>query len=91
MRKLVIATVLILLPTAAFTQPATTGNAVANPAPSSSGAYGPPAPIPVPSYSGPSQARSNPATVDDSAPTTRHMSHRRGAYMEADGGVMRPQ
>jgi hypothetical protein len=91
MRKLVIATVLVLLPTAAFTQPATIDNAAENPNPSSSEAYGPPAPVPAPIYSGPPQARSNPAATDDSAQTTRHKRHRRGAYMQADGGMMTPQ
>lgn len=91
MRKLVIATVLVLLPSAVFAQPAATDNAAANPIPSSGGAYGPPAPVSTPSYSGSPQARSNPAATDDSASTTRHKRHRRGAYMEADGGVMRPQ
>lgn len=91
MRKLVIAIVLALLPMAAFTQPATIDNAAANPAPSSGGAYGPPAPAPVPSYSEPPQARSSSATSDDRAPTAQHKRHRRGAYMEADGGVMSPQ
>ena len=91
MRKLVIATVLIRLPTAALAQPATSDNAAAGPTPSSSGAYGPPAPAPAPSYSGPPQARSNPPATDDSAPPTRHKGRHRGTYMEADGRVMRPQ
>ena len=91
MRKLVIAAVLVLLPTAALAQPAATDNAPANPTPLSSGAYGPPAPAPTPSYSGPPQARSNPTATDDSARPTRHRGRHRGAYMEADGGVMRPQ
>jgi len=91
MRKLVIATVLVLLPTAAFAQPATIDNAAANPVPSSGGAYGPPAPTPAPNYSGPPQARSNQPATDGGASTARHKGHRRGAYVEADGGVMRPQ
>ncbi len=90
MRRLLIATVLTLLPTAAFAQSAKTDNALAKPGAQSSGAYGPPAPAPTPSYSGPPQARSNP-TATESAPPTRHRGHHRGAYMEADGGAMRPQ
>jgi hypothetical protein len=90
--QLAIAMALVLVPTVASAQSTTVPVVAHSGGNSSSGSatYGPPAPAVV--AIGPVGPRAVAApSAADTHSTPKHRGHHHGAYMEADGGVTKPQ